>query len=49
MNDGTKDNEQQIYFIAPELNEGFSQFHDRNTHLRAVTKAANLSILKRKS
>lgn len=45
---GTNDHEDQVYFIAEEIIGGFIDFHNKHTHLRAVTKTANLSTLKRK-
>lgn len=43
-----KDNEFRAYFTSERLIEDFVNFHNMNTHLRAVTKEASLSILKRK-
>lgn len=37
------------YFDDPELIIDFIQFHNRHTHLRAVSRTANLSVLTRKS
>lgn len=44
----TKDNEVKTYFTNQNLIDSFVNFHNDNTNLRAVTKEANLSILKRK-
>lgn len=44
----TVDNEFITYFTNPIISEDFRIFHNRNTHLRAISKTANLSILKRK-
>jgi len=48
LNDTTKDHEQKIYFVSRSIREDFIAFHNANTNLRAVTKEANLSTLKRK-
>ena len=48
LNDSTKDNETKIYFLAEEIVNGFIAFHNEHTHLRAVSKTANLSTLKKK-
>lgn len=47
LNDVTKDNEQAIYFTSKFLREDFINFHNANTHLRAVSKIANLSTLRK--
>lgn len=47
LNDSTKDNETKIYFTSDALVKDFIQYHNENTHLRAVSKTANLSILKK--
>lgn len=46
LNDATKDNETEIYFTTAAIANDFISFHNRNTHLRAISKSANLSILK---
>lgn len=38
----TKDNECKTYFIDQRVIDDFVRFHNGNTHLRAVTKDANL-------
>ena len=43
-----KDNELGRYFVDQRVKEDFITFHNANTHLRAVTKEANLRILKQK-
>ncbi|MEJ2905053.1 DCL family protein [Pedobacter panaciterrae] len=47
INDGTKDNEFDVFFTSRELNEDFVLYHNRNTNLRAISKKANLSLLKK--
>lgn len=42
----TKDNECKTYFTEQNIIDSFVKFHNNNTHLRAVTKKANLSLLK---
>lgn len=42
------DNETETYFIDDKINYDFRIFHNMNTHLRAVTKYANLVLLKNK-
>ena len=41
-----EDNNITTYFTDKNIEEKFVLFHNHNTHLRAVSKAANLSILK---
>lgn len=41
----TKDRDLETYFTDSEIIIDFRGFHNRNTHLRAVSKSANLSIL----
>jgi hypothetical protein len=43
----TKDNEVETYFTNQNIIDSFVNFHNANTNLRAVTKQANLSILKK--
>lgn len=49
LNDGNKDNETEIYFTSDAIRSSFREFHNANTHLRAISKKANLSLLRRKS
>ncbi len=44
----TIDNNTETYFIDPKISNDFRIFHNMNTHLRAVTKEANISLIKRK-
>jgi hypothetical protein len=46
LNEGSVDGETEIYFNDSEIIKDFVSFHNNNTHLRAVSKIANLSILK---
>lgn len=46
LNIGTTDCEHQIYFVKQDIIDHFRAFHNANTHLRAVSVKANLSILK---
>lgn len=41
----TNDNEVETYFIDEKIVLDFLVFHNKNTHLRAVSKKANLSFL----
>ena len=43
----TSDNNQRTYFALQVIIESFIKFHNENTHLRGVSKKANLSILKK--
>lgn len=47
INDTSKDCETNVYFINQEIIDDFVQHHNSHTHLRAVSKIANLSILRR--
>jgi len=49
LNDPTQDNIMEDKFIDNNIISEFINFHNSNTHLRAVSKSANLSILKRKN
>ena len=42
------DGETRTYFDDENIRNEFREFHNRNTHLRAVSKKANLSTLKKK-
>lgn len=42
----TMDNNNETYFIDANVAFDFIKFHNENTHLRGVSKKANLSILK---
>jgi hypothetical protein len=42
----TKDNEVETYFTDEKIKNDFIKFHNENCKLRAVSKKANLSILK---
>lgn len=46
LNDGTKDGVVSIEFIDDYIKKDFITYHNANTHLRAVSKKANLSLLK---
>jgi hypothetical protein len=41
-----KDNEVEVFFIDENIIADFLEYHNKNTHLRAVSKKANLTILK---
>jgi len=43
---GTMDNSFDTYFTNPAIVKDFIEFHNSHTHLRAVTKFANQSILR---
>ncbi len=45
----TEDLEDRTYFVNDDLAEDFRQFHNNHTHLRAVSKEANLKILRKKN
>lgn len=45
----TNDNETVTYFVNPEIKKNFIDFHNLNTHLRAIHKQANLTIRKKKN
>jgi len=47
LNDNKKDNVVHDYFTDDEIIKDFIDFHNQHTHLRAVSKKANLSILKK--
>jgi hypothetical protein len=47
LNDTSADNVQEISFASKAIRESFIAFHNANTRLRAVTKQANLSTLKK--
>lgn len=47
LNDSTIDHVQEISFASRNLKESFVAFHNANTRLRAVTKQANLSTLRK--
>lgn len=44
-----KDGSTETYFDDKEIIDDFIEFHNKNTHLRAVSKRANLSDLRRKN
>ena len=46
--DSSKDNNTITYFDDEEINKDFYEFHNNHTHLRAVSKKANLGELKKK-
>ena len=46
INDGSKDNETEVYFMTATNKCDFIKFHNANTHLRAVSRDANLSVIK---
>jgi hypothetical protein len=48
LNDGRVDNETVIRFLDKSLEESFIKYHNANTHLRAVSIKANLSVLRTK-
>ena len=43
-----EDNNIEPYFDDDEINKDFLEFHNNHTHLRVVSKTANLSILRKK-
>jgi len=43
----TADGDTRTYFVDPAIRLDFLKYHNQNTHLRAVTKHANLVILKK--
>lgn len=47
LNDNTKDNVVYDMFEDEEIIKEFIEFHNKNTHLRAVLPNANLSLLKK--
>lgn len=47
LNDSSADHVQEISFASRNLKESFIAFHNANTRLRAVSKKANLSILRK--
>jgi len=49
LNDTSKDNEFKIFFTSARVADDFISFHNTHTNLRAVSKTANLSTLKRKA
>lgn len=42
-----KDNDTETYFDNDEICADFLEFHNRHTHLRAVSRRANLSIIRK--
>ena len=46
--DSSKDNSTITYFNDKEIIKDFVEFHNKHTHLRAVSKKANLGELKKK-
>lgn len=46
LNNGSIDNETEIYFVSESNRSDFINFHNSNTNLRAVSRIANLSLLK---
>lgn len=44
-----RDKSTETYFTNPILSMDFYDFHNKHTHLRAVSERANLSVLKRKN
>lgn len=44
-----KDNDTNTYFDNEEICRDFLEFHNQHTHLRAVSRRANLSIFKKSS
>lgn len=46
LNPSGQDGNTTIYFINEEIVQDFTQYHNANTHLRAVSEYANLNILK---
>ena len=42
----SKDGDTTVYFIDENIKNDFIKYHNDNTHLRAVSKKANLTILK---
>ncbi|WP_158673989.1 DCL family protein [Pedobacter sp. KBW01] len=48
LNDNSVDHVQEISFASKTLKESFITFHNANTRLRAVSKTANLSTLKKR-
>lgn len=42
----TRDNDNETYFVDSQITLNFINFHNEHTHLRGVSKTANLSILK---
>lgn len=47
LNDRTIDHETRIYFMDEVVNDDFIEFHNQHTHLRVVSKLANLSLLRK--
>jgi len=47
LNDSKVDHVQEISFASNALRDSFISFHNHNTHLRAVSKTANLSTLRK--
>jgi hypothetical protein len=47
INEGSKDGEMLVYFKDQSIVDDFVSFHNANTNLRAVSKIANLSILRK--
>lgn len=43
-----KDNSSETFFTSQEIIDDFIDFHNKNTHLRAISKHANLSTRKKK-
>lgn len=46
LNDTTIHGEMELFFLDTEIAKDFLTYHNANTHLRAVSVKANLSILK---
>lgn len=46
--DSSKDNSTITYFYDKEIIKDFVEFHNKHTHLRAVSKKANLGVLRKK-
>jgi hypothetical protein len=44
----TTDNECKTYFTDEKIIKEFAEFHNNNTHLRAVTKKVNMILLRKK-
>ena len=49
LNNNQSDNVVEDFFTNQEIKNNFIEFHNLNTHLRAVSKKANLSYLRRKN
>ena len=42
----TEDNSYETYFVDDNIKKDFIEFHNQNTHLRPISKKANLSTLR---